>query len=131
MNEQIRSVIEWAAKSSKAGTVHFGDVVKALVEVGVESYYADYRAGSTTYYLPDGTTHILRLDQPDVPIAEAFDTAAIREAIGGAQRGEVMYPQFLCLSRAAGCVGYFVWLAGRHVSYFGRLGQTHIEHFPN
>ena len=131
MNDHIRSVIEWAAKSSKAGTVHFAEVVKALVDAGVESYYADYRAGTKTYYLPDGSTHTVRLDQPDVPIAEGFDTVAVRDAIRGAQRGDVKYPQFLCLTRAAGCVGYIVWLAGRHVSYFGSLGQTHIEHFPN
>jgi hypothetical protein len=41
-----------------------------------------------------------------------------------------MYPEFLRLSRAAGCVGYVVWLAGRHVTYFGRRGETHVEHFP-
>ena len=38
-----------------------------------------------------------------------------------------MYPEFLRLSRAA---GYVTWIAGRHVSYFGRRGETHVEHFP-
>jgi hypothetical protein len=29
-----------------------------------------------------------------------------------------------------GCVGYTVWMAGRHVSYYGRKGETYIERFP-
>jgi len=24
-----------------------------------------------------------------------------------------------------------VWIAGRHVTYFGRKGEMHVEHFPN
>jgi len=131
MNEHIRNTIEWAAKSSKEGTVHFGEVVKALIEAGVESYFADYRSQCTTYYLPSGEFHRVPLAAPDNTIATAFDQDAIVAAIRGSQRGEVKYPEFLQLSRAAGCVGYVVWLAGRHVSYFGRQGQTHIEHFPS
>jgi len=23
-----------------------------------------------------------------------------------------------------------VWITGRHVTYYGRAGETHIEHFP-
>ena len=43
----------------------------------------------------------------------------------------VMYPEFMRLSRAAGCVGYVTWLAGRRVAYFGRRGETHVERFPD
>jgi hypothetical protein len=28
-------------------------------------------------------------------------------------------------------MGYVVWLAGRHVTYFGRRGATHVERFPS
>jgi len=31
---------------------------------------------------------------------------------------------------AAGCVGYFVQIMGRCVIYFGRKGESHVEHFP-
>ena len=131
MNDLVRQAIERAAQSSKDGTAHFPDIVAALAGVGVESYFADYRADSTTYYLPDGSTHAVPLAPPDVPIAEAFDAAAVQAAIRGAQAGRVMYPEFVRLSRAAGCVGYVAWLAGRHVSYFGRRGETHVERFPD
>lgn len=130
MEAAIRQVIEHCAHSSKAGTMHFGEVVQALVGAGVESYHADYRAQRITYYLPCGETLAVELAGADAPIAEAFDAAAVQAAIRGAQRGEVMYPEFVALSRSAGCVGYVVWLAGRHVSYFGRRGETHVERFP-
>ena len=42
-----------------------------------------------------------------------------------------MYPEFKRLSMQAGCIGYWVWIAGRHVTYYGRKGETHVEHFPN
>jgi uncharacterized protein YbcV (DUF1398 family) len=130
MNDHIRQTIERCARSSKDGTAHFPDIVAALVGAGVESYFADYRADVTTYYLPDGSTHAVALAPPDVAISGDFDAAAVQQAIRGAQAGRVMYPEFLRLSRAAGCVGYVTWLAGRHVTYFGRRGETHVERFP-
>ena len=130
MNDTIRQTIERAAAASKDGTAHFPEIVAMLASVGVESYFADYRADVTTYYLPDGTTHAVALPPPDVAVADAFDAAAVLEAIRGAQAGRVMYPEFLRLTRAAGCVGYVTWIAGRHVSYFGRRGETHVERFP-
>ena len=130
MNEQTRTTIERAAQASKNGSAHFPEIVAMLVGVGVEAYFADYRAGRTTYYLPDGSTHAVDLPSPDVAIADGFDAGGVQQAIRGAQAGRVMYPEFLRLSRAAGCVGYVVWLAGRHVSYFGRRGETHVERFP-
>ena len=130
MNDTARQTIERCAKSSKDGSAHFPDIVAALAGVGVESYFADYRADVTTYYLPDGSTHAVALAPPDVAIADAFDAPGVQQAIRGAQSGHVMYPEFLRLSRAAGCVGYVTWIAGRHVTYFGRRGETHVERFP-
>ena len=100
------------------------------MQLGVESYYADYRARCTTYYLPDGASHGVRLLAPHVDIPAAFDASALQTAIRGAQTGVVHYPEFMQLSMAAGCVGYLVWIAGRHVSYFGRKGEVHVEPFP-
>ena len=68
---------------------------------------------------------------PQVGIAKAFDGDAVRAAILGAQQGRVMYPEFKHLSQRAGCIGYTVWIAGRHVTYLGRRGETHVENFPS
>ena len=68
---------------------------------------------------------------PGEQIPQDFDAQALQAAIRGAQLGEVKYPEFLKLSMAAGRVGYIVWIAGRHVTYFGRRGEVHIERFPS
>lgn len=131
MNESIRAAILATFDASNQGTVHFGQVIGQLVGAGVESYHVDYRCGRTTYYLPDGSTADFSFERPQHGIADAFDGDAVRAAILGAQQGRVMYPEFKKLSQRAGCVGYTVWIAGRHVTYLGRRGEMHIERFPN
>lgn len=131
MNDNTRAIIHEAARGSSEGRVHFGQVIGLLVRAGVESYGVDYRARRSTYVLPNGDTLDMPTPMPDVAIAQDFDAAALRAAIRGAQQGEVMYPEFKKLSRQAGCVGYTLWVAGRHVSYFGRKGETHVERFPD
>ena len=131
MNDTTRALINEAARGSSEGRLHFGQAIGLLVQAGVEAYSVDYRARRTTYYLPDGDTLDLDTPMPDVAIAQDFDAAALPAAIRGAQQGVVMYPEFKKLSRQAGCVGYTVWIVGRHVSYFGRKGETHVERFPD
>jgi uncharacterized protein YbcV (DUF1398 family) len=130
MNEIILGAIRDTFEASNQGTIHFGDVVGRLMAAGVESYHVDYRSGRATYYLPDGTTADFTLERPAHGVAEEFDGEALRAAIRGAQQGQVMYPEFKTLSQRAGCAAYTVWIAGRHVAYMGRRGETHIEKFP-
>jgi uncharacterized protein YbcV (DUF1398 family) len=67
---------------------------------------------------------------PQVEIPESFDGDGVVLAIRGAQSDRLRYPEFLKLTMAAGCIGYMVWISGRHVSYFGRHGEVHVEKFP-
>ncbi|HEX7690523.1 MAG TPA: DUF1398 family protein [Burkholderiaceae bacterium] len=131
MNETTRTAIHATFEASNKGQIHFGEVIAQLMAAQVESYHVDYRSGRTTYYLRDGATLDYGFERPQEAIPEAFDANAVRGAILGAQQGRVMYPEFKQLSQRAGCVGYTVWIAGRHVAYLGRRGETHIEHFPN
>lgn len=131
MESAVENVIRDTLQASNEGRIHFGQVVGNLLGVGVESYAVDYRTGRVTYYMPMGETLTLEQDAAKVVIADEFSGAGIKAAIVGAQSGAVMYPQFKQLSQAAGCVGYTVWLSGRHVAYYGRKGETHIEHFPS
>lgn len=124
------TVIEQTFAASQAGTVHFGQVIGALMEIGVESYFVDYRTHSVTYYFPSDQTYSLVYEANDEAIGDEFVQADVKAAIVGAQKGEVMYPEFKKLTQKAGCIGYFVWIKGRHVSYLGRKGETHVEHFP-
>lgn len=131
MKNAVECVIRDTLQASNEGRIHFGQVVASLLDAGVESYAVDYRTGRVTYYMPCGDTLTLELDDPKTNIAVEFSASDIKAAIAGAQRGEVMYPQFKQLSQAAGCIGYTVWLSGRHVTYYGRKGETHAEHFPD
>ncbi|MFM0292282.1 MULTISPECIES: DUF1398 domain-containing protein [Paraburkholderia] len=129
-NEASRLVAEDCAKRSHEGTIDFGSVVRALGEAGVESYFTDYRRGEHTYYAPGGETHAIALPLPDIAIANAFDADAVNQAVRGAQSGAVKYAEFVSRTMTAGCIGYFVWIAGRQVQYFGRRGEVHVERFP-
>jgi uncharacterized protein YbcV (DUF1398 family) len=131
MEQDIESVIRETLDSSNKGRIHFGQVIGNLVEAGVESYSVDYRCGRISYYMPSGETLTLELEAPKVDIAAEFSASGIKTAILRAQRGEVMYPEFKRISQEAGCIGYTVWIAGKHVTYYGRKGETHVEHFPN
>lgn len=131
LNESCRALIQSTFNASNNGTIHFGQVVAQLISAGVEAYQVDYRAGRATYYLPNGATFDLDFSRPAQGIAETFNADALLAVIRGAQQGTVMYPQFKQLSQQAGCIGYTVWIAGRHVSYFGRRGEVHIERFPD
>ena len=131
MDARQQSLIQDTFHASGEGRLHFGEVIARLVEAGVESYAVDYRAARLTCYLPVGKALTLPQPPPAQAIATHFDAAAVRAAIAGAQRGEVMYPQFKQLTQAAGCVGYIVWIGGRHVVYYGRHGDSHVERFPD
>jgi uncharacterized protein YbcV (DUF1398 family) len=131
MEQAIESVIRETLDASNEGRIHFGQVIGNLVEAGVESYSVDYRCGRIAYYMPCGETLTLDLVAPKVDIAAEFYATGIKTAILGAQRGEIMYPEFKRISQEAGCIGYTVWIAGKHVTYYGRKGETHVEHFPN
>lgn len=130
MQSSTRDIIRNTFEASNLGSIHFGQVIGALSSAGVESYHVDYRAGRSTYYLPDGETMELAFEAA-ASVMAAFHAEAIRAAIRGAQQGKVMYPEFKRLSEQAGCIGYIVWIAGRHVVYFGRKGETHVERFPD
>lgn len=131
MEKAVEAVIRETLNASNEGRIHFGQVIGNLVSAGLESYAVDYRTGRVTYYMPSGETFTLAQETAQVDIAAEFSGTGIKAAIVGAQRGEVMYPQFKQLSQAAGCIGYTVWLSGRHVTYYGRQGETHVEHFPD
>jgi len=131
MNQQQTAVIQECASLSMQGKTSFGDVVRRLVGIGLERYHADYTRHENTYYMPDGDSLVVGLDHAATNIAEDFSAAGVEAAVRKAQRGEIFYPEFVKLTTAAGCVGYFVQITGRQVIYFGRKGEQHIEKFPS
>jgi uncharacterized protein YbcV (DUF1398 family) len=131
MDLRTKQVIDACVAASHAGTRSFGEVVAALVTQGVESYRVDYRQRRSTYFMPSAESYDVELHAPGIAIGDRFDEEEIIAAIRGSQQGRVKYPEFLERSMRAGCVGYIVWIAGRHVTYFGRRGEMHVEQFPS
>ena len=123
-------VIHELAIATQQGKMTFPQVVKGLLEVGVESYLVDFAAKQKTHYLADGTTHTVPMIVDPGPIAAEFDSASLVAAIRGAQADTVRYPEFVKRSTAAGVIGYWAFLTGKKVIYFGRKGEQHVEEFP-
>ena len=125
-----KQVILELALATQQGKLIFPKVVQGLLEVGVESYLVDFAAKQKTHYLTDGTTHTVPMILDPGRIAAEFDSAGLVAAIRGAQADTVRYPEFVRRSAGAGVIGYWAFLTGKRVIYFGRKGEEHIEEFP-
>ena len=125
-----KRVIHELAIATQQGKLTFPQVVKGLLEAGVESYFVDFAAKQKIHYLMDGTTHTVPMILDPAPIAAEFNSAGLVAAIRGAQSDTVRYPEFVKRSAVAGVIGYWAFLTGERVIYFGRKGEQHIEEFP-
>lgn len=125
-----KEVIHEMAIATQQGKMTFPMVVKGLLEAGVESYLVDFAAKQKTHYLTDGSTHTVPMILEPGPIAAEFNGDGLVAAIRGAQADTVRYPEFVQRSTAAGVIGYWAFLTGKKVIYFGRKGEQHIEEFP-
>ncbi|HET6206598.1 MAG TPA: DUF1398 family protein [Terracidiphilus sp.] len=125
-----KQLIHELAIATQRGEMTFPQVVMGLLEIGVESYFVDFAAAQKTHYLANGTIHIERMILEPGAIAADFDGAGLVAAIRGAQADTVRYPEFVQRSTAAGVIGYWAFLTGKRVIYFGRKGEQHIEEFP-
>ena len=62
--------------------------------------------------------------------ASGFLAEGVEKAVRAIQRQDIAYREFCRRIADAGCVGYFVSLAGRRAVYYGRAGDEHVEWFP-
>jgi uncharacterized protein YbcV (DUF1398 family) len=115
---------------SQAGNLVFPEVVRRLMEAGVESYFIDFSNGNETFYLRSGGSHVGKMTVAPEAVAEEFSSSGIVAAIRGAQSDSIRYPEFVKQATAAGVVGYWAFLTGKKVIYFGRKGELHVEEFP-
>jgi uncharacterized protein YbcV (DUF1398 family) len=125
-----QQVIQELATATQQGKMTFPQVVEGLLEAGVESYLVDFATKQKTHYLANGTAHAVPMILDPGPIAEDFNGPDLVAAIRGAQADTVRYPEFVKRSTAAGVIGYWAFLTGKRVIYFGRKGEQHIEEFP-
>ena len=124
------SVMHQVLALSQEGQLVFPEVVRQLSAAGVESYFTDFAKGEETFYTCDGNTHVEKMTLPSAAVAKEFSTSGIVSAIRAAQTDTIRYPEFMRRAAAAGVIGYWAFLTGKKVIYFGRKGEFHIEEFP-
>lgn len=88
---------------TQAGKLIFPEVVRRLLEVGVESYFCDLATGAETFYMSDGKTQVEKFILPLLPVAEEFSSSDLVAAIRGAQADEIRYPEFMKRAVRSGC----------------------------
>lgn len=131
MEKDWKDIARKAATGAAKGSMDFGQIVGMLMQAGFDGYLVDFRTSTKTFYLQDGRSCQVEFDLVD-PVAERFQANLVREAIHEAQTKApgYTYQGFCAKSAAAGCAGYLVSFPGKRVLYFGRTGETHVEHFP-
>lgn len=131
MTTNWRDVARATLAGSESGEMTFSESVQILAEAGFDGYAVDFRRSTRAYYMPDGAAIELETERTE-PVAERFDAAVIKEAIGEAQAlaPGYTYEGFCAKVARAGCAGYLVSLVGKRVLYYGRTGETHTEYFP-
>ena len=129
----VKAIVIECTRASEENRMSFPEVVKILMEAGIESYFCDFRRATKTYYLPSGEVFEIPAEKITSPTGQEFDLRRIQAAIREAQanRPDYTYKGFCEKVVSAGCVGYIVSLAGRRAVYFGRTAETHVEMFPS
>ncbi len=128
MNTEI---VSEAARATLDGSIPFPEVVRRLIETGVEYYHVDYVALRKHFYSANGdvvTTPISYEGLP--PVAADFDAPGLRAAILDSQRNGQHFRDFTRRAMEAGVQGYIAFLRGQRVTYWGRGGDQHTEWFP-
>jgi len=127
MDDHVKDVVREMTRASDEERISFPDLVQALMQAGVERYHADLLAGTKTWYMPDGSFEITH--GRVLQAAKDFMGESVQEAVHAIQQGEIGYRAFCERIAAAGCVGYFVSLAGQRAVYYGRTLAAHVEWF--
>lgn len=128
MDDRVKTVVRHVTEASDHD-MPFPEVVKALLEVGVERYHADLVAANKTYYMPDDSFETVRCSRVAAPAA-TFAAGEVEAAVRCIQGKQIGYPEFCRRIAAAGCVGYFASLVGRRAVYYGRTNDSYTEPFP-
>jgi uncharacterized protein YbcV (DUF1398 family) len=105
MDAVVKNVVREMSRASDQERIAFPEVVKALMEVGVERYHADLVAGRKTYYLPGGDFEEVEVHKIN-GAATTFSAAGVEKAVRAIQRQEIAYREFSARSptRAASAI---------------------------
>lgn len=131
MTTNLNTIAETCMKAAYEATMSFPEILKTLAQAGFEGYLVDYRKNATAYYLPDSTTIEVTNPKTSGTVAAEFKADVVEANVRKSQANAHTYPEFCEHVKNAGCAGYLVTLLGKRVVYYGRTGETHVEHFPS
>lgn len=124
-------LITAAANATLTGGTPFPQIAAQLIGAGVEFYHVDYLALRKTFYNGAGASVTTAIPYENLPtVAADFDAQALRANILDSQQNNQHYRVFSSRAMQAGVQGYFAFLRGQRVTYFGRQGDQHTEWFP-
>jgi uncharacterized protein YbcV (DUF1398 family) len=124
-------IVAEAARATLDGSIPFPEVVRRLVETGVEYYRVDYVMLEKTYYSASGEVIRTPISYEGLPsVAGEFNVEALCAAILDSQENGQHYRDFTKRAINAGVQSYIAFLRGKRVVYWGRDGDQHIEWFP-
>ncbi|POP53605.1 DUF1398 domain-containing protein [Zhongshania marina] len=124
-------IVAEAARATLDGSIPFPEVVRRLLETGVEYYHVDYVALQKTYYSATGEIVKTPINYEGLPaVASEFDVEGLRAAILDSQENGQHYRDFTKRAMNSGVQGYIAFLRGMRVTYWGRSGDQHVEWFP-
>ncbi len=120
-----------AARDTLSGASPFPEIVGKLIAAGVEYYHVDYVGMRKTFYGPRGDTVVTPITFEGMPqVGLVFDRVALQEVIVDSQSHGQKFREFSLRAIEAGVQGYFAFLRGKRVIYWGRAGDQHTEWFP-
>lgn len=124
------TIITESATATLAGTIPFPEVVRRLIETGVEYYHVDYVALRKTFYSSTGDMVTTPITYERLPaVSSDFDLAGLQAAILDSQRHGQTYRDFTERAMKAGVQGYIAFLRGQRVTYWSCGGDQHTEWF--
>jgi uncharacterized protein YbcV (DUF1398 family) len=126
----IEIIIE-AARATQDGSLPFPQILSKLLAASVEYYHVDYVAMRTTFYSATGNFVAIPIPYENLPpVAAYFNLEKLRAAIFDSQHRGQKHQDFSHQVMQAGVQGYFAFLRGQRVTYWGRGGDHHTEWFP-
>ena len=129
MDKKVKELVLEMTRASDEERIGFPDVVRQLMEAGVERYHADLVTSTKTYYMPDGAFEIVPCHETPAPALQ-FSAEGVEAAVRAIQKQEIQYQEFCERIAQAGCAGYFVAISGKRATYYGRSSETYVEWFP-
>ncbi len=111
--------------------ITFPEVVARLKEANIELYYADLLVPTKTYYSKNEAYVVPFTLKSEKNVGSVFKGEQVKDAIVQIQTGKIKYQEFLRKIMQAGVISYFVFINGHKAIYFGKLGEQHVEEFPN